>query len=372
MSSANLFQDYRADVTKLHVGRFRRTGAAFRDARKRIFGRSKADAATSVTGMGFETATTIVVPTLAAMGEFAVGGAVCVALAGPWGAIGAGVVGLSALAYSQKTDRESAHRKLQPYVWSMIDSDPPTPISLGKEKEVFNAALSLLSDGHSQIHGMGTKFNTAKDPFDKLFRLASRVQVSNLNGCQRIIALARRYPRHQPRRVSPQYMQRKRADFALITRVVRQMSSDNSLVAKAWDDGQASGGCVFNYMRRLVHIGNYLQAGHVVSHMMGKTLTPTSAAPFLPVDALANYPIAQTSRQVLEQLSTALICIQMYSRLVVYYSQYTDSTIRASAAFDPAQHLSVIHEAPRELLKRVKTAHFRRYWLADPSDPPGI
>jgi len=341
-----------------------------------MFGRSKAAGATSVAGLGFETAATIVVPTMAAMGEFMVGGAVCVALAGPWGAIGAGVVGLSALAYSQKTDRESAHRKLQPYVWSLIDPKPPVQVPQDKKKEIFNAALSLLSDGHSQIHSLGSKYQTAAHPFGRFFQNVSDAQTQNFKKCRQIYFLARDYKWHiqrQPSRPSAQFDRKKNNLLVQIGTLVREMEAENRHVAKEWNDGRASGGFVFNYMRRIVHIGNYLQSGHVVSHMMGKALAPTSPAPFLSDDPLVNYPIVQYTRDVLDQISTSLICIQMYARLVEVYSRGLPQHIRASAAFIPAQHVAVISEAPIGLLKRVKRAQFRNCWIVDQqTDPRGV
>ena len=369
MATANLFDDYRTDVSKLHVSYYRRTGAAFRDARKRIFGRSRKAGVASVASGGFEAATTLVIPTMAAVGEFCAGGAVCAALAGPWGAIGAGLVGLGAFAYSQKTDRETAHRKLQPYVWSLIDDQKPESIPEGKEKEVFNAALTLLSDGHSQIHGIHSKFESNKQMVTPFFNEVSKVQQDNSRFLHEIWNGMARIWDMRGSAAAPTLNQ--------INQVAVKMRSGNQKVAQQWRAGQGSGGVIFNYMRRLVHVGNYLQSGQVVSHMlqtkMANSSSPTPA--LLEVDPLTNYPLAATSREVLNEVSSALIHIEMYACILQdwgdrLHDRLGDSKLQRTVRFDDSKDLEVTSGSHAAFLAPLKTK-FGVNWFEESTDPTG-
>ena len=162
-----------------------------------------------------------------------------------------------------------------------------------------------------------------------------------------------------------------------IHQVAVKMRSGNQKVAQQWRAGQGSGGVIFNYMRRLVHVGNYLQSGQVVSHMlqtkMANSSSPTPA--LLEVDPLTHYPLAATSREVLNEVSSALIHIEMYARILQdwgdrLHDRLGDSKLQRTVRFDDSKDLEVISGSHAAFLTPLKTK-FGVNWFEESTAPTG-
>lgn len=149
------------------------------------------------------------------------------ALAAAASATATGVLGVAAIfqlvngAYS---NRSAAHRKLTPHVWSFIDDEPPKSMA-GQTNEIGAAAYRLIIDGQSQMTILETK------------------------------------------------LKKREKDFVTFLGKLSGPTMTRAEKVKAYEKAEKSGE-VFEYMRRLNHYANYLQAFTVVTKAMQRDLTP--------------------------------------------------------------------------------------------------
>jgi hypothetical protein len=178
-------------------------------------------------------------------------GAFAVTASGPIAAGALGAVGLFLAAESTYSNRESAHNALQPHVWSYIDDEAPKSINDGNAKDVGAAAISLISDGKPQIKLMDGKFQTAENAFNDFWR---SYQESS------------RALTHLSTRTKPQ--------IERMERILIAAYNNNRKRNKILENAFNPGGAVYDFMRRLMHFGNYMQAPIVVGKVMQKDHTP--------------------------------------------------------------------------------------------------
>lgn len=188
------------------------------------------------------------------------------AVGGPQVAITAGVVGLALFVKSVYSNREHTHEQLTPFMWSLIDDVPPEKnisniVDLG---DAAGHALNLLTDGPAQFKLLGSKLQEAETKFDKFFVDLFKIY-EVLEKKSRFKPSEDRIEHIHSIWITLNSAQKKRdADFVL------NLYAD---ISPKWVEGQGKiekakkqGGEIFEYMRRLVHTGNYLQCAHLV-HM---------------------------------------------------------------------------------------------------------
>jgi len=178
-------------------------------------------------------------------------GAFAAAASGPFAAGALGAVGLFLAAKSTYSKRESDHDALQPYVWSYIDNVPPQQLNDQNRKEIGAAAMSLICDGQAQQKLGDSKFVSAETAFNTFW---------------------------------DDYLDKSRALNALSTKTNEQMKRMERILIAAYHNEKArlkclstafaKNGAAYNFMRRLVHCGNYLQAPTVVGKAFQKDTTP--------------------------------------------------------------------------------------------------
>jgi hypothetical protein len=179
-------------------------------------------------------------------------GAFAVAASGPIAAGALGAVGLFLAAKSTYSNRESAHDALQPHVWSYIDDVAPKKlINPENADDVSAAAMSLISDGVPQMKLMDSKFQTAENAFNDFWR---SYQESS------------RALTHLSTRTKPQ--------IERMERILIAAYNNNRKRNKILENAFNPGGAVYDFMRRLMHFGNYMQAPIVVGKVMQKDHTP--------------------------------------------------------------------------------------------------
>jgi len=185
-----------------------------------------------------------------------------VAMSGPQAAVTLTVLSAALAAKSAYSDRESAHNALAPYVWSYIDDAPPKGWGKKEEPDVLGAAMSLISDGKAQISLVKSKFEERERAFNAWYKQeyleASKFHVMGCNA---------------PRSIRP--------DGGLASTIRREEPRRQAAITS----GEGDGGAVREYMRRLVHMGNYLQAGSVVS----RVLRTVEGVPSPPLRDFAQY-----------------------------------------------------------------------------------
>jgi hypothetical protein len=172
---------------------------------------------------------------------------VVAAMAGPQAGIALGVVGLVSLVHGTLSDRESAHKELAKYVWTMVDTLKPEVDICGGGENLFKAgeaAATLLDDGKNQIALLGDKYKKAEDGFNQTFL----PKFHDLKGA----------------------FTKALEDFG---RTKGQGELENALalqssIIEMFNENAKPGGAAFEYVRRLCHTGNYLQAPYILALAM--------------------------------------------------------------------------------------------------------
>lgn len=235
----------------------------------------------------------MVVGAMAIAGYAGAATAAAAAFSGPQAAVSAGVIALVFLAKSAYSNREAAHAELTKYGWSLIDDDPPAKSLSGADlHNAADAALTLIQDGQNQIVLMHNKLLAAKNDLDSF----NNRLLSTLSG---IDSINPQDPNGPQRRTT--------------------MLAD---CAKMVEGGMEQGGAINEYVRRIVHTGNYVQAPHIYSLALREKLMPgtLAAQPF--TDYFAGTDLGMNARSFFSKLES------FYS----YIGQVTNAQERAAGA----------------------------------------
>ena len=158
-----------------------------------------------------------------------------------------GSVALALLAKDTYSNREAAHNDLfWSYAWNLIDDVPPEEgknFSKPGLERAGKAAFTLLDDGKSQIAILGDKLQAATKKWEHF-----------INGFKQTCETARGLPD------GPQ----------------KSREMDN--LSHMWYREIEVGGVIFEFVRRLAHTGNYLQAPHILGLAMKEKFFPESVA----------------------------------------------------------------------------------------------
>lgn len=215
----------------------------------------------------------------------------------PITSVALGVIGLGLAVKSTYSNRDAAHEKLKPYVWSLIDDvKPEKNIYSNKDAldEALSASIYLMKEADSQYKIMGDKYKNAKETANKFFEKFYSEIKDLLGGFRpwvgyKIIEFYEKQSLTEKKYLH-QYIQEVHTGLNKI-----KVSSD-----ELWKTAVSQGGPVFEYMRRLVHLGNYLQCAHIISmatftKMSGSLLTD-------PGDILLKYcqDITESDRKYLQ------------------------------------------------------------------------
>ena len=205
------------------------------------------DTATTATG-AVATGTCIAVVT-GATGAFAT------AMTAATGGVALGVVGLVLLAHSKYSRREDAHKELSGHVWSLIDDEAPDP---GDIQAMAAASLTLLIEGQAQFAIMNDKLKAAADKLVKF--------EATLGPYTAWLEDTKRYDPGIPEKSHKSF---KQFVFARYYRIpIFQQMLDKAFVP----DGE-----LFEYLRRVNHFGNYVQAPSIIAeHLTTSSLTTPS------------------------------------------------------------------------------------------------
>jgi hypothetical protein len=167
---------------------------------------------------------------------------------------------LYALFEDVHSNREDSHAKLTPYVWSLIDDQPPA--RPGKPEDLVGPSLYLLREGKAQIDEMRDKLDTAVKKFNAFF-----VEYWKLNSWLDDPAL------YNPPRTGFA-LKGIAAGQRLSVEDQLDMVSDfygrRNKTVELWNTASAQNGAIFELMRRLNHVANYLQAPMIVARYLDK------------------------------------------------------------------------------------------------------
>jgi hypothetical protein len=218
------------------------------------------------------------------------------AVAGPQVAVTAAVIGLALLIKGAYSNREAAHKKLKGHVWTMVCDVQPeawTPDGLAAACE---ASMTLMDDGKNQIKLLGNKLSAAQSKFAAFNAKFEALRIKWVQG-------------------------NAIAGYTGGTTTSRAGGSSDAAVAKKamlalWNVESKSGGAIFEYVRRLSHTSNYLQAPGIIALAMKQRLrakvleaSPSGAPstnvamPDISVDFFSDVPSVKDLRKALDDLS---------------------------------------------------------------------
>ena len=221
----------------------------------------------------------------------ATAGVMALAFAGPQAAVATAVVGIALLAKGAYSNREAAHKKLSEYVWNLVDNENPKIAINSKAtlETAADAAMYLLTEGGNQIKLLGSKHQAALTKFNTLNTTitAKKVQI------ERDIA-------REQTHLAPGHM----AAGAARQAIAQWKASFKTELEKTWEKETKPGGIIFEYVRRCAHVGNYIQAPHIVAMAMKENVDPGHIAAIAHTDYFANCPIADRSRKSFTDLAT--------------------------------------------------------------------
>ena len=222
-------------------------------------------------------------------------------------ATGIGLAGLGAalavfdLVKQKYSNRERAHTQLSGHVWSLIDDVAPQP---GEGKDLAAASLYLLREGVAQLEEMRNKLNTAVSKFDKFW---AEYEQKNWWLTDKDF--------YDP----PQAGLERGALMRLPAPLQKLSEEDREKHFLAQGDRAVNllntaieqNGAVFELMRRLNHVGNYLQAPMIVAQYLDDE---NSKFPGCLKDQFEKNALVKQWRNVCEQRS---------DQLQVYESNFT-------------------------------------------------
>jgi hypothetical protein len=237
------------------------------------------NAATNFAGTAGVVAGSIAIGMSATAATAVAGAGFLAAIAGPQIAVTAGVVGLAMLIKSAYSNREAAHKKLYAYVWNMVDDKPPTAWDEASLKEAAAAAVTLMDDGKNQIKLLGEKLTTAQNKFQTALAAMDKL---NRDYDQGVLDEARLRPNRANARYAGEYS---RAQDA-----TTNMTRLKTMFVKEMKEG----GAIFEYIRRLSHTGNYIQAPGIIALAMKQQLrnnytTPAAGAAAASLSGIGDY-----------------------------------------------------------------------------------
>lgn len=264
--------------TKTEMGKSIAAGTAAAAANTMVVASIVGSAAT-IGGLVSTTAMTGVLGTLAfTTGAFSM---TVAAVCGPATAILLGVGSLAYLAYNKYSNREGAHERLRPYVHTLIDDVPPTHniwanTTTAEQKQhlatATSAALYLLKEGDSQYQLMGKKLQDAQATFNTFWNnelITALTQLADFNNAD--LAVLIKAVSYNPTGALAG------ADVKLdalnkCIALARALDKAQKYKDSVWPAAIVQDGAVFEFMRRLIHLGNYLQASAIVHYATFKTL----------------------------------------------------------------------------------------------------
>jgi hypothetical protein len=166
------------------------------------------------------------------------------AMAGPQAGVTLGIIGLALLAKEAYSNREAAHDAIQPYVWSVVDTEKPTPVQdLTKLKQIAAACLTLQEDGKNQFGLIQTKYNDRYNRYVQYIRTIT-AQIDKRNKA---------------------HFEAQRMQIGPASRKRSEAREADQEAKRLIDQGQKRGGDIWEFVRRCSHISNYIQASEIVA-----------------------------------------------------------------------------------------------------------
>jgi len=269
----NYFSQYKDGDLKLGWrAMHRKVGHGARDAFKVA---TKADMATAGVSTGANAAT--MMNTSASVAAIAGSSAkAVVAITSPIFGLASGLVTLGLLAYDTYSDREKRHLHMAKYLPSLIDSNLPEEnfFTTNNQKvieKVCADALYLLKEGPNQYQRMAGKFQLAYKKFVDFYT-------------RNLITPKKEW--------APQPID----------------DGEKEMFRSRWiESASRRDEVVWEYLRRLIHTGNYLQCGAVINHATFKKLGVKDDIGWqVEKDPLRQIPWAREVRKEMDIVSNGL------------------------------------------------------------------
>ena len=199
--------------------------------------------------------------------------------------------------------------------------------------------MGLMSDGPAQFQLMGSKLKIAEDNFEKHMlevarRCSSLTQLNHLTNKQQIhhvIYVWKSYTR------ASQKQQNRERLFYSYNFFVEELKAAEDMM----NDGRRQGQPIFEFMRRLIHAGNYLQCAHFINiatfmKLRSSVFTPTTtkALPGMgatqsssPLQEPFRNPITEAAADILKNWSGSSYYRQRLKKQIQFFIELNDALL---------------------------------------------
>ena len=161
---------------------------------------------------------------------------------GPATAAGLALISLGLAAKSAFSNREQAHERLNGYVWTYIDAKQPKALNEDAKK----AAIYLVMQGQSQANILADKLKSRDEKWRAFVKKFDELTIPHLNLHQSFQGMTDAQKRE----------------------VVIAVCETNDEAKDLLDKAVGSGGVAVEFMRRLIHAGNYVQSYRIFAKNM--------------------------------------------------------------------------------------------------------
>ncbi len=219
------------------------------------------------------------------------------AVTGPQVAVTASVIGLAIMIRDAYSNREAAHEALRPYVYNLIDDTKPVS---NNYLAAAAPAAYLLQEAKAQLDQMGQKLQERENQFIEFVKQYTPLLgvLTNFSGNTWPGDDIMRQFRNR-NMVPPS--DRVRLDHQL-DNLIDECNKANTAADELLKVATREGGAVFEFIRRLEHVGNYLQCCSILDKAMFMKLSSQHNNMSTGIDPLLAWSGAQQYRKTFKDL----------------------------------------------------------------------
>lgn len=258
----------------------------------------------SLTGAGIGIATIVQGGLVTGVAAGGVAGAI---ISGPILAGLLGLIGLGVMIKGTYSNRDDAHYKLGPFVYNLITDKAPTNSIYTNPEHLETAAKHagyLLKDAPNQFALMGPKLHSKQKAFTR--RWAEYLDLTSwLHGYR--WAWTKNYMRDYEiwaRSAKPTEVGSVITDHHI--KLNTAITSGSDLLTKH----AKQGGDIFEYMRRLIKVGNYLQCANIVSLATYSKLNFNENTNQAATDPFITWAAAKGFRDDIDKMSKTIVAVE--------------------------------------------------------------
>jgi hypothetical protein len=244
------------------------------------------------------TATAITALGLGAVGAGAV-------IAGPVTAGITGLIGLGYMAKGSYSNRDDAHFKLQSFVWNLVDDVPPKSIYTNDAnlKEAAQHATYLMKEASNQYEYMGEKSAKTTRKFKATWKEYEKLVGPLIGASWQQVEKEMRIHRYLTADDSAK-------NLPNLQKLAFSLNSAKVSADELQKKHCAVGGDIFNFIRRIIKVGNYLQCANIISRATYGQLKCNTQTDQTTTDPFLNWDFAIYSRGSAKEMDDLISLVE--------------------------------------------------------------